>query len=309
MDRLDCDRMFVAVMESGSFARAAGRLGVSSGQASKLVARLESDLGVQLLNRTTRALSPTEMGLAYFNRMRVILDDIEALDVATKASSAEPTGRLRITAPIAFGAARLTPALLAFAKAHPRIELDVQYTDRLANLIDEGFDAAVRIGAPADSSLIARKIGEARIVVVAAPTYLAEVGEPADPPVLKDHACIIDTNFREPTRWRFCGSPGAPLVVEVGGRLKLSSGDATVAAAAAGFGIARVPDFIAEPRLAQGDLVRLLAPFEDEPMAIHVLYPPTRWLAPKVRALIDFLAASFRQDATTHAPSGSPAHP
>jgi DNA-binding transcriptional LysR family regulator len=306
MDRLACDRMFVAVMDSGSFVRAAEKLGVSSGQASKLVSRLEAELGVQLLNRTTRALSPTEMGVAYHGRMCAILDDIEALEGATRASSVEPTGRLRITAPVSFGAAKLTPALLDFARLHPRIELDVRFSDRLTNLVDEGFDAAVRIGAPTDSSLIGRKIGEARIVVVAAPSYLATDGEPHEPEALRRHACVIDTNFRDPTRWRFQGPDGQVATVEVSGRLLLSSGEACMAAAAAGFGVARVPDFIAAPRLAAGDLTQILTPFADEPFAIHVLYPPTRWLAPKLRALIDFLAARFRADGVEPRPAALP---
>jgi DNA-binding transcriptional LysR family regulator len=297
MDRLDCDRMFVAVMESGSFARAAAKLGVSSGQASKLVSRLEAELGLQLLNRTTRALSPTEMGVAYHARMRAILDDIAALDDAMTASTAEPSGKLRITAPVSFGAAELMPALLAFAEQHARIDIDVRFSDRLVNIVDEGFDAAIRIGAPADSALIGRKIAEARIMVVAAPGYLAASGEPAEPTDLKTHACVIDTNFREATRWRFRAPSGGTSAVEVGGRLHLSSGEACVAAAAAGFGIARVPDFIAADRLAAGSLVRILAAFEDEPLAIQVLYPPTRWLAPKLRALIDFLVVRFKADA------------
>ncbi len=297
MDRLACDRMFIAVVDSGSFTRAAARLGVSSGQASKLVSALEADLGVQLLHRTTRALSPTEMGLAYHARMRAILDDIAALEDATRASTLAPSGKLRITAPIAFGAAELTPALLDFARLHPRIDLDVSFSDRLTNIVDEGFDMAVRIGAPADSSLIGRKIAEARIVMVASPVYLQGAGEPKMPVELKDKACVIDTNFREPTRWRFRSPTGEPMVVDVGGRLLLSSGEACTAAAAAGFGIARVPDFIAARRLAGGDLVRILTPFEDEPLAIQVLYPPTRWLAPKLRALIDFLVGRFRRGA------------
>ncbi len=297
MDRLACDRMFIAVVDSGSFARAAARLGVSSGQASKLVSALEADLGVQLLHRTTRALSPTEMGLAYHARMRAILDDIAALEDATRASTLEPSGKLRITAPIAFGAAELTPALLDFARLHPRIDLDVSFSDRLTNIVDEGFDMAVRIGAPADSSLIGRRIAEARIVMVASPVYLQGAGEPKTPAELKDKACVIDTNFREPTRWRFRSPTGEPMVVDVGGRLLLSSGEACMAAAAAAFGIARVPDFIAARRLAGGDLVRILTPFEDEPLAIQVLYPPTRWLSPKLRALIDFLVGRFRSGA------------
>lgn len=165
MERLDYDRMFVAVMERGSFAQAAARLGTSSGQASKLVSRLEAGLGVRLLNRTTRALSPTEVGQAYFEGIKQLLEDLDALDESIKNRSGAASGKLRLTAPMSFGTTQLAPALIDFAQLYPGIDLDVSFNDRVVNLVDEGFDAGVRIGNPSDSSLIARKLCSSRVVI------------------------------------------------------------------------------------------------------------------------------------------------
>ncbi|MFC0218851.1 DNA-binding transcriptional LysR family regulator [Pseudochelatococcus lubricantis] len=295
MDRLDCDRMFVTVLDTGSFAAAAQRLGTSSGQASKLVSKLEADLGVQLLKRTTRALSPTEVGKAYYERMKTLLEEFDSLDASVRNTSGAPAGRLRLTAPVSFGTRRLTPALLDFANAFPDIQLDVSFSDRIVDLIDEGFDVAVRIGKPQDSTLIARKLCDARIVTVAAPSYVERRGMPASPQELTDHDCIVDTNFRDPFRWAFAsaGVP-EPVAVRVSGRLSFSNGETCLAAAQAGLGIARVPSFIAGPLIRDGQVKPLLADFEDKPLVIHALYPPARHLALKVRALVDFLAICYR---------------
>ncbi|GGC75566.1 LysR family transcriptional regulator [Chelatococcus reniformis] len=295
MDRLDCDRMFVAVLDAGSFAGAAQRLGTSSGQASKLVSRLEADLGVQLIKRTTRALSPTEVGQAYYERVKALLDEFDALDAAVRHASGTPAGRLRLTAPMSFGTIQLTPALLAFVQAFPAIQLEVSFSDSVVDLVDEGFDIAVRVGRTADSSLIARKLGEARVILVAAQSYLERKGTPQVPGDLAGHDCIIDTNFRDPTNWRFTGgSSGDMLTVAVTGRLRFSNGEACLAAAAAGLGIAYVPSFIAGPSIREGRLRRLLPGAESAPLGIHALCPPARHLALKVRALVDFLADRFR---------------
>jgi DNA-binding transcriptional LysR family regulator len=294
MNRLEFDRMFVAVMETGSFAKAAARLGTSSGQASKLVSRLEQELGVRLLNRTTRALTPTEVGQAYFERIKQLLDDLTALDDQVKARSGAPSGKLRLTAPMSFGTAQLAPALIEFATLYPAIELDVNYSDRVVSLVDEGFDAAVRIGNPSDSSMIARKLCDARIVLAASADYIARRGEPATPQDLTHHDCIIDTNFREPTIWRFrnAGSSGE-MAVTVRGRLHFSSADMCLAAAEKGFGVTRVPSFMAGAFFKIGRLKPVLAAFEDTPSAVHVVYPPGRHLALKVRVLVDFLVKRF----------------
>jgi DNA-binding transcriptional LysR family regulator len=294
MDRLDCDRMYVAVLETGSFARAADRLRVSSGQASKLVTRLERELGVQLLNRTTRALSPTEVGQAYFAQIRHIIDDLDTLDAAVKSQSGEPTGRLRLTAPLSFGTTQLAPRLLDFVELHPRIDLDVSFSDRAVNLIDEGFDAAVRVGTVTDLTLIARKIADSRIILAASPTYLQHRGVPKTPEDLGTHACIIDTNLRDPLSWTFRLPNGKAQAVPVSGRLQLSNADACLLAAERGHGVIRSPSFIAGPALARGTLRPVLAKFEDTPLGIHVLYPPTRHLTAKVRALVDFLKLRFK---------------
>lgn len=294
MDRLDCDRMFVAVLETGSFTAAAARLGTSSGQASKLVSRLEAELGVRLLNRTTRAVAATEAGQAYFERVRVLLDEFDGLDLAIRNISDAPRGRLRLTAPVSFGTRTLVPALNAFAALYPEIALDVSFTDRLVDLVDEGFDLAVRVGRPVDSSLVARRLCGARVLPVAAPGYLAAHGRPAAPDELARHACILDTNFRDPGRWPFRDAAGAAVSVEVSGRLRYSNTEACLAAAEAGLGIAYVPSFVAEPAIAAGRVERLLDRYETEPFAVFALYPHSRHLAAKVRVLVDFLAERFR---------------
>jgi DNA-binding transcriptional LysR family regulator len=297
MQRLECDRMFVAVLETGSFAKAAARLGTGSAQASKLVSRLESDLGVRLLNRTTRSLSPTEVGQAYLERIKLVLEELDALDEVVKNRSGTASGRLRLTVPMSFGTTQLVPAFIDFATRYPDINLDVSFADRVVNLVDEGFDAAVRIGTPADSSLIARKLCNARIVLAASMEYLSRRGAPETPADLASHDCVIDTNFRDPFVWHFRGdNPREPTMVKVRGRLRFSSADACLSAAAAGLGIARVPSFMAGPRIRAGTVKPLLRSFEDQPLGIHVLYPPNRHLATKVRVFVDFLVERFHGD-------------
>lgn len=295
MDRLECDRMFLAVMEEGSFTGAAEKLGTSSGQASKLVSRLESGLGVRLLNRTTRSVSPTEAGRAYYDRLKPLVDDLEALDMEIRNISQSPRGRLRLTAPLTFGTLELVPALNAFAGLYPDIELDVSFSDRVVNLVDEGFDLAVRVGRPSDSSLIIRKLCAVRIVVVGAPSYLKTHDAPESPSDLARHACIIDTNFREPNRWPFKGRNGEVEMASVDGRIRYSNAEACVQAAELGLGLACVPAFVAGDGLRLGRLVRLLPTFETDPYDVHVLYPHSRHLAAKVRLLVDFLSERYRQ--------------
>lgn len=289
MERLDCDRMFVAVIDTGSFSRAAERLGTSSGQASKLVSRLESDLGVQLLARTTRALSPTEVGRAYYEGIKPLIEEFEALDASVRHAAGAPSGRLRISAPVSFGTVQLVPVLADFARAFPQIVVDVDFDDRSVRLVDEGFDAAVRIGAPSDSSLIARRLGDVRIVTLAAPSYLEARGIPTRLEDLAGHYCICDSNTGDPTTWRYRSSP-----VTVSDRLRFSNAEACMIAAVAGLGITRVPSFVAGDALRDGRLQIVLGEYEPEPRGLFVLYPPGRHLAAKVRVLVDFLAQCFR---------------
>jgi DNA-binding transcriptional LysR family regulator len=294
MERFECERMFIAVLDAGSFAAAARRLGVSSGQASKLVAKLEADLNVQLVQRTTRALAATEAGRAYYERLKPLLEEFSALAASVSSASAMPAGRLRLTAPLSFGASQLAPILIEFAQTYPKIALDVTFSDRAANLIDEGFDAAVRVGAPADSSLIARRLCPMRVVVMASPAYLDRVGSPHAPSDLSDHVCIVDSNFREPFDWRFRSPSGGTITQTVTSRLCFGNAEACVAAAEAGLGIARVPSFIAGARIRAKTLTPLLIDWEEEPYGVYAIYPQARHLALKVRVLVDFLAERFR---------------
>jgi len=294
MDRLDCDRMFIAVMEAGSFTEAAGRLGTSSGQASKLVSRLETELGVRLLNRTTRSISATEAGKAYFERLRPLLEDYDHLDLAVRDASQAPRGRLRLTAPLSFGVIELAPALNDFALHYPEIALDVSFSDRMTNLVDEGFDMAIRVGRPADSSLIVRKLCDVRIVVVGAPAYFDRMGEPKEPNALAEHDCIFDTNIREPDRWPFRSPEGESFAIPISGRIRYSNAEACLHAAEAGLGLACVPSFVAGPAIQAGRVRRILQSHETAPFVVHALYPHSRYLAAKVRALVDFLAERYR---------------
>ncbi|MBE9603365.1 LysR family transcriptional regulator [Acetobacteraceae bacterium H6797] len=293
MERLDCDRMLVAVLETGSFSRAAARLGVSSGQASKLVSRLEAELGVQLIKRTTRALAPTEVGQAYYERIKPLLEEFDALDASVRHASGAPSGRLRLTAPLTFGTVQLTPALIDFARAYPDIQLDVSFSDRVVSLVDEGFDAAVRIGRPNDSSLIARRLGEVRMVMGASANYLARRGRPEKPADLAGHACLIDTNYHDPFNWHL-GRGEALEVVAVKGNIRFSNAEACQKAAEAGLGVALLPSFIMGPSFASGRLEPLMPSFEPPPLWLFALYPPGRHLAAKVRVLVDFLAQRFK---------------
>lgn len=298
MDRLSLDRLFVAVLETRSFVAASARIGVSRGQASKMLSRLEADLGVQLIKRTTRALSPTEIGQIYYERVKVLLDERDALDASIRQTSGVLSGRLRITAPMSFGAVQLAPALLSFAEEYPAISLDVSFSDRLADLVEDGFDVAVRIGRLSDSSLIVRRLCDARIVTVAAPNYLTAHGLPKRPEELSQHTCIIDTNFRAPHIWSFHDdASGQNIQVPVTGRIAFSNGEACLTAAERGLGIACLPSFIAGPKIREGKLTAVLRDFEPPALGIHALYPPARHLAAKVRTLSDFLSHYFRSRA------------
>lgn len=293
MDRLDCDRMFVAVLELGSFAAAAARLGVSSGQASKLVSKLERQLGVQLVKRSTRALSPTDVGRTYYEQVKTLLDAFDALDVRVRESAGTPSGRLKISAPVTFGSAVLSRVLVAFARRYPLIELDVSFSDRPVSIVDEGFDIAVRIGNLSDSSLIARRLGGIAVRLAASPGYLQQYGTPQHWRAISDHQCITDTNFRDPWNWPFVSEAGETETVPVRGRLRFANTEACLQAALAGLGIARLPDFIAAPALQRGDIVPVLARYDVPPLGLFALYPAARHLAQRTRLLVDFLADHF----------------
>jgi DNA-binding transcriptional LysR family regulator len=298
MDRFDEMSAFAAVADARSFTQGAKRLGVSSAQVSKLVARLENRLGARLLNRTTRDVSLTDTGRAYLERARLLLEDFEALDTSVRDQTG-PRGLLKISAPVSFGATQLTPALLDFAAAYPDVSMDVSSTDRIVNLVEEGFDVAVRIGQLSDSSLVARKLAAVRMVTCASPAYLQRAGAPQALEDISQHEAVIDANLPDPLVWRF-GRHGDYRDVRVHGRLKFSGADACVAAARAGFGITRTPAFAASADLRAGRLVPLLCNFEPELIHVHAVYPHARHLAAKVRVFVDFLAKRYAGEPEWH---------
>jgi len=298
VDRLDEINAFIAVADARSFTFAARRLGVSPAQVSKLVARLEDRLGARLLNRTTRDVSLTDTGRAFQERARQVLDDFQSLESSVR-EQAGPHGLLRISAPVTFGAAQLAPALLEFAAAFPEVSLDVSSTDRMVNLVEEGFDVAVRIGQLDDSSLVARKLAAVRLVTCAAPDYLARAGTPEAPEDLASREAIIDTNVADPALWRF-RVEGAQRDVRVQGRLRFSGAQACVAAAVAGFGVTRAPAFAAARELRAGRLKALLCGYEPEVIHVHAVYPHARHLAARVRAFVDFLVRRYAGEPEWH---------
>ncbi|HVI33260.1 LysR family transcriptional regulator [Phenylobacterium sp.] len=303
MDRFDEISAFTAVADARSFTQGAKRLGVSSAQVSKLVARLENRLGARLLNRTTRDVSLTDTGRAYLERARQLLEDFESLETSVRDQTG-PKGLLRISAPVSFGASQLTPALLDFAHAYPEVSLDVSSTDRMVNLVEEGFDVGVRIGALTDSSLVARKLAAVRLVTCAAPHYLARAGTPQALEDLAAHEAVLDTNARDPTVWRFRAN-GEQHDVRVHGRLSFSGAEGCVAAARLGFGIIRTPAFAAAEDLRAGRLVPVLCNFEPEVIHVHAVYPHARHLAAKVRVFVDFLAKRYAGEPEWHQGWGS----
>jgi DNA-binding transcriptional LysR family regulator len=298
MDRFDEINAFAAVADARSFTQGARRLGVSSAQVSKLVARLENRLGARLLNRTTRDVSLTDTGRAYLERAKNLLEDFEALEGSVRDQSG-PRGLLKISAPFSFGTTQLTPALLDFAAAYPEVSLDVTSTDRMVNLVEEGFDVAVRIGQLPDSSVIARKLAAVRLVTCASPGYLQAAGAPATPQDLARHEAIIDTNAREPMVWAY-GAQNDLLEVRVHGRLRFGGADACVAAARRGLGVVRTPAFAAADDLRAGRLTPLLCAYEPQTIHVHAVYPHARHLAAKVRAFVDFLAERYAGEPEWH---------
>lgn len=295
MDRLSADRMFLAVVRLGGFSAAAAQLGTSAGQASKLVSRLEAHLGARLLNRTTRALTLTAEGEAYFTRIAAILDEIDDLDDSLREAGRNPEGQICLTAPLTFGTAQLMPALADFARDHPGIALDVQFTDSIMRLADHGFDAAIRVGQPQDSVLKARKLGVMRIQIVAAPAYLDRRGTPRFPAELAGHDIVTDTNFPRPDDWAF-RQDGQPLSLSLPGRLRLANAEACVIAAIAGLGITRVPDFISAPAIRAGKLVSILADVVEGESGVYALTPAGRHMPSRLRLLLDFLRDRWGPD-------------
>jgi DNA-binding transcriptional LysR family regulator len=293
VDRFFAIQVFTRVVEQGSFAKAAERLGISTSACSRHVAELEAHLDSRLLNRTTRRLSLTESGQAFYERCVQVLADLAEAEQAAAASAARPRGTLKLTCAISFGVRHVAPLVGAFAARHPEMRFDVQLSDRFVDLVEEGFDLAIRIGESPTQNLIARRLGETCLVPCAAPVYLREHGAPETPADLARHACLTYEYLPQRNTWRFRDRAGSEHAVRVAGPVHANNGEMLAAAAVEGTGIALEPDFIVGADLAAGRLVRILADYAPAPTSIYAVYPSRRHLSAKVRAFVDFLAERF----------------
>jgi len=295
MDRLEDLRLFTMVAEGKSFTKAADRLGLSKSAASRRIGELEARLGARLFNRTTRHISLTQVGEGFYARVVQALEALEEAERSVASQHAAPRGTLKLAAPMSFGFVHLSGAIADFMTIYPEVQVDMDLSDRFVDLVEEGYDLAVRAGRLKDSSLIARRLCPARNVICASPAYLARRGTPLDPADLQNHDCLIYSNAQNPELWSFRTAPGAEETrsVRIAGRLRANNGDALREAALHGQGLALLPTFIVGDALANGRLLPVLDPWLVQSGAVHAIYPANRHLSPKVRAFVDFLAGRF----------------
>ncbi|MCB1960485.1 MAG: LysR family transcriptional regulator [Rhodocyclaceae bacterium] len=292
MDRFREMSCFVAVVDAGSFVAASEGLRLSKAAVSRCVADLEARLGARLLQRTTRRLSITEAGRAYYARCKQILAEVEEADSAVGEVTGHPVGTLRINAPFSFGIRHLAPLWGAFMARYPDVALDIELSDRLVDVVEEGYDAVIRISRLRDSTLVYRRLASTRIMACATPAYLARAGVPTSVELLADHAVIGYAYAGEGDLWRFA-TPDGDREVLTRPQLRANNGDTCLAAALADQGISLQPDFLVGDDLAAGRLVEVLPACRGPELGIYVVYPSRKHLSVKVRVLVDFLAEAF----------------
>ncbi|MDH4254324.1 MAG: LysR family transcriptional regulator [Gammaproteobacteria bacterium] len=283
----------VAVVEAGSFTAAAERLGIGKSVVSRRVAALEGRLGVQLLARTTRRLNLTDSGRSFYVHCARVLADLEEAESAVAQLHGELRGRLKVALPLSFGRRHMPDPIAEFGRRHPQLAFDLDLNDRRIDLVEEGMDLAIRIGRLRDSTLIARKLFDARTVVCAAPGYLDAHGVPRTPDELSDHVCLVYSNLTDPYRWVCTGADGTRHSIDIRHRMTISNGDFLCEAAARNLGIVLQPTFIAHEHVRQGLLVPILTDYAWPVTPAYAVYPPTRHLSYRVREFIDFLVEHF----------------
>ena len=292
MDRFDAMRLFIRVAELGSFSAVALQAGVARSVVTRQIAALEAHLGVKLMARSTRRLALTSAGSAYLEKCRVILNLVEAAEADVAEERLTPRGNIRISLPLSFGLKRLAPLLLDFSQRHPEVSLDMDYSDRRINLIEEGIDLAIRITRRLEPGDVARKIGTGRMVVVAAPEYLARHGRPQHPGELAHHECLGYTHVGSPMPWQFLVN-GQPENFTVRSRINANNGDVLTEAAAQGLGITLQPDFIVAGYLDAGRVEQILADFAIPELGVYAMLPSNRHVPHRVRVLMDALAVAL----------------
>ena len=293
MDKFFEMQAFATVVDAGSFVKAAEALAASKAAVSRYVADLETRLGVRLLHRTTRRLSLTEEGQVFYARCKELLAGVDEAEAEITSSSGEASGLARINVPVTFGIRHLAPLWGPFMQAHPKVALDITLSDRVVDLVDEGYDLAVRIATLPSSMLISRRLATTRLVLCASPEYLRSNGEPRSPQDLADHRVLAYTYLSTKDEWRFEGPDGAVSVKTQPG-LHSNSGDTCRAVALAHQGVILQPTFLVGDDLAAGTLVELMPNYRSIELGIYAIYPTRKHVAAKVRVLIDFLVEAFR---------------
>jgi DNA-binding transcriptional LysR family regulator len=297
MDHFHLMSVYVAVAEEAGFSRAARRLGISPPAVTRAVHTLEHELGVKLLTRTTRQIRVTEAGSRYLEDARRILAEVAEAGEAAAGINAAPRGNLAVTAPALFGRMYVMPGIVDYLRRYPDMTVSALFVDRVVNLIDEGLDVGIRIGELPDSTMRAIRAGQVRRIVCAAPAYLKAHGIPRRPADLARHVVIAASGVSPLAEWKFSGA-GKPAVVRIQPRLTVTSNDAAIAAALAGFGVTRLLSYQITPHLAAGKLKIILDEFEPPPLPIHVLHREGRQASAKVRAFVDMIVGQIRADKT-----------
>jgi DNA-binding transcriptional LysR family regulator len=293
MDTVDGIRLFIRVVETGSFSKASAGVGITQPTATKHVAALEARLGARLLHRSTRGVTPTEVGTAYYDKCKHIVRELQDADNLALLMQSRLGGSLRISSSVAFGRRVLTPLVLGFMQQHPELQVDLSFDDRYVNLVEQGIDVAVRMGRLADSQLGARFLGTNPWVLVASPAYLAERGTPQQPADLVQHAALVYSTVQGDERWHFAGALGHTEAVPVKGPLRSNNLSALLAAARAGMGVAVLPQYVAHGALQAGALRPLLQGWALPVQEVHAVFSSPKLLPSKVRSLCDFLAPRF----------------
>jgi DNA-binding transcriptional LysR family regulator len=295
MDRIEDLRAFIAIVEKGSLTAAAKQLGRSLQSVSRCLAALEREVGVELVRRTTRRSTATDAGLAFHRRLSAALGEIEDAKLETSNRRAEATGLLRIACSPIFAPLYIVPILPAFLKDYPKVEVELELSERYVDLVGESYDLAIRIGDLPDSTLTARRLANSRHVVLAAPSYFSAHGRPRRPEELAHHQCIVRTATRDGNVWPF-RIDGRTKTVKVAGRFRSNSAVAVQEAVAQGLGIARAPLWGVRPLLDRGAVELALTRFEPMPIPVQAVWPATRVLPAKTKLFVDFLAARLKNE-------------
>lgn len=286
-------KTFVALVESRSISKAAEKMDIAASAVSRRLKELESNLGVQLVQRTTRKMHITEAGDKFYRRCGRLLEEFEEAKQEASNTATALRGTLKIATPLSFGVAHLSPAIAAFMHLHPQIKIDLDMSDRRIDLVEEGLDLAIRIGTLEDSSLMARKLASVRHVVCASPDFFNHYGTPQTPQDLAELPALCYGNLDQPDTWHYRDKDNRPAKVKVALRMRATNGDALVEAAVAGLGILCEPSFIVHGAVERGVLIPALTDYQWYAMNIYAVYPQTRHVPARVRAFIDFLASHF----------------